>query len=741
MAASPRPPSNAADVANGAGTTGAADGLVPEAGSPVVAQEPGVPTPPAIPSRDGASPDALAAIEAAAPPAERVRATPERATTLAYAPPTLDAVTASVRRFAEPVDEPPLALDTDQLSAAVVAYRAGDLATGDRLARTLSTADFRLAAEWAALRTQARQAGGARLRAFLDAHATWPSRDWLERQLELALFTERPPAAQVLETFAARAPLTLHGVVALARAEQASGREAAAAERVRKLWREESLSSWLEQAIQREFAGALTADDRRRRADLLFYDDKTLASLAEAKAAGDEALKLANARAAAGSARFDALVAALPKPLQSDASLVYARARAFERQNKFVDAAAALAKAPSGDDALVDGDAWWSLRRGLARKLLDKGDAQTAYKLAAAGGARSGMGKVEAAFLAGWIALRHLKDGNSDAARARDHFAAAADVATTPASKARAAYWRGRAAEALGESESAKGFYRAAAESGSTFYGQLAAARVGLERPTLRQAAPTPADTDFMRAFRALYEADEKALAMPLAIDAAKAGGRDGELAALADWIGRRRDARSSLLIGKAALLNGGALDEAAFPTFGVPAYAPTAKAADDAVVYSIARQESAFQTQAVSHAGAKGLMQMMTSTARETARRAGLPFDEQRLIRDPAFNAQLGAAHLGELLTAQRGNYILAFAAYNAGPGRVKQWLDAYGDPRAPGVDPVDWIERIPIQETRDYVQKTIENLRVYRLRLGLADDLGDEADLKHGDGRRSLR
>lgn len=727
VASAPVAPGPGANPAAGAGTAEAgANGAASTSGA-AVRLPPG---------------DALAAIDAAA---KRAPAGTNRATTLAYAPaaaaPQLDAVTASVRRFAEPVDEPPLALDTDLLSAAVAAYRSGDQATGDRLARSLSTADFRLAAEWAALRTQGRQAGEARLRAFLDQHPSWPSRDWLERQLELALFTERPPAAQTFQAFAARAPLTLHGVVALARAEKESGREAAAIERVRRLWREETLTSWLEQAIQRDFGAALTADDRRRRADLLFYDGKTSASFAEAKAAGEDATKLALARAAAGSARFDKLVAALPKALQDDPSLAFARAQALERQNKIPDAAAALAKAPTNAEALVDGDAWWRLRRGLARKLLDKGDAQGAYRLAAAGGASSGAGQVEAAFMAGWIALRHLKGTKEDAARARGHFEAAANVATTPASKARAAYWRGRAAEALGDETAARGFYRSAAESGSTFYGQLAAARVGLERPTLRQAAPAQADTDFMRAFRSLYEADEKALALPLAIDAAKAGGRDGELAALADWIGRRRDARSSLLIGKAALVNGGALDETAFPTFGVPAFAPTAKAADAAIVYSIARQESAFQTSVVSHAGAKGLMQMMTTTARETARRAGLPFDEQRLIKDPAFNAQLGAAHLGELLTAQRGNYILAFAAYNAGPGRVKQWLDAYGDPRAPGVDPVDWIERIPIQETRDYVQKTIENLRVYRLRLGLADDLGDEADLKHGDGRRTLR
>jgi soluble lytic murein transglycosylase len=124
--------------------------------------------------------------------------------------------------------------------------------------------------------------------------------------------------------------------------------------------------------------------------------------------------------------------------------------------------------------------------------------------------------------------------------------------------------------------------------------------------------------------------------------------------------------------------------------------------------------------------------MQMLPSTARETARRAGVSFDERRLLTDPAFNAQLGAAHLGELLTAQQGSYILTFAAYNAGPGRVKQWLAAYGDPRDPQVDPIDWIERIPFSETRDYVQKILENLQIYRVRLGQSDGVSLGEDLR---------
>lgn len=157
-----------------------------------------------------------------------------------------------------------------------------------------------------------------------------------------------------------------------------------------------------------------------------------------------------------------------------------------------------------------------------------------------------------------------------------------------------------------------------------------------------------------------------------------------------------------------------------AFPTYGIPSFEPLPNSAARSLVYAIARQESAFDTKAVSSAGARGVMQMIVSTARRTAERAGIPFNETRLLSDAAFNAQLAAAHLGDLLAEQRGSWILTFAAYNAGGKKVKQWIDAYGDPRDPAVDPIDWVERIPFTETRNYVQRVVENLAMYQLRFG---------------------
>jgi soluble lytic murein transglycosylase len=191
-------------------------------------------------------------------------------------------------------------------------------------------------------------------------------------------------------------------------------------------------------------------------------------------------------------------------------------------------------------------------------------------------------------------------------------------------------------------------------------------------------------------------------------------------MAALAQAMIAAHDARGALMVGKLGEPRGFALDEAAYPVFGIPAFEAASNSAGTPLVYAIARQESAFQADAVSSAGARGLMQMIASTAARTAKRVGDPFDVGRLTSDPAFNARLGAAHLGDLLAENNGSMILTFAAYNAGGKRVKEWIAAYGDPRKPDVDPIDWVERIPFTETRNYVQRVAENLEMYRLRFG---------------------
>jgi len=208
-----------------------------------------------------------------------------------------------------------------------------------------------------------------------------------------------------------------------------------------------------------------------------------------------------------------------------------------------------------------------------------------------------------------------------------------------------------------------------------------------------------------------------------------------GVLAALGEVAEQRQDARAMLHLGKAALARGLPLDYYAFPAVGVPRYSPIGPGIDTALLFAIIRQESMFDPADTSAAHAMGLMQVTPVAARDTCKRFGCKYDAGRLKNDSPYNLQLGAAELGCAIEEYRGNYILAFAAYNAGRGRVQEWIAKFGDPRNPKVDPVDWVERIPIMETRNYVQRVMENTQVYRTRFGRNAPLTIESDLRgHG-------
>jgi soluble lytic murein transglycosylase len=196
----------------------------------------------------------------------------------------------------------------------------------------------------------------------------------------------------------------------------------------------------------------------------------------------------------------------------------------------------------------------------------------------------------------------------------------------------------------------------------------------------------------------------------------------------------RANDPRSMLLLGKAALARGLPFEHYAFPTIGIPDYRAIGPKVDPALVYAIARQESTFNQRTVSSARAMGLMQVTPAAGKYIARKFHQTFNERRLLKDPIYNVQFGAAELGDLVTDYRGSLILTFVGYNAGRGRVRDWIAKYGDPRDPKVDPIDWVERIPFSETRNYVQRVLENLQVYRVRFGGSSKLMIEADLRRG-------
>ncbi|MGY4488285.1 soluble lytic murein transglycosylase-like protein [Bradyrhizobium sp. LM3.2] len=222
-----------------------------------------------------------------------------------------------------------------------------------------------------------------------------------------------------------------------------------------------------------------------------------------------------------------------------------------------------------------------------------------------------------------------------------------------------------------------------------------------------------------MRAADMLYGVNERDMVYYYAEDFAKESTDVAALEALGELAGRHKDARVMLEVGKSALARGLALDHYAFPTIGIPEHKQVAPAIETSVIYSVARTESSFDQRDKSAANAVGLMQVTPEAGRDTAKRFGVTYDWDKMVSDPVYNTQMGAAELSALLSEYRGNQIMTFAGYNAGRGRVREWVQARGDPRDPKVDPVDWVERIPLSETRNYVQRVIENVLVYRARF----------------------
>jgi soluble lytic murein transglycosylase len=239
---------------------------------------------------------------------------------------------------------------------------------------------------------------------------------------------------------------------------------------------------------------------------------------------------------------------------------------------------------------------------------------------------------------------------------------------------------------------------------------------------------------EVVRAVELLYAIEERDLVAGALADLGERSSDAVALAAIGEVAGSHKDARAMVLLGKAALGRGLALDHYAFPIIGIPEYRPIGPAVEPAVIYAIARQESTFNPKVISSARAMGLMQVTPGAARHVASKFRAPYDEKRLLSDQTYNVQLGAAELGELIGDYRGSYILTFAGYNAGRGRVKEWIAKHGDPRDPKVDPIDWVEQIPFSETRNYVQRVLENLQVYRVRFGGGSKLLIEADLRRG-------
>jgi soluble lytic murein transglycosylase len=552
---------------------------------------------------------------------------------------------------------------------------------------------------------------------FIEKNPDWPHQKALRRHAEEALSGESDAVAA--DWFKRYPPLSAAGKVREAELMLNSGNLDAGTAALRAAWIDGDFGPLDEKNFRVRHSTAIRPEDDAKRLDRLLWDGQTEAARRMLPLVPPDWRLWAEARLAlaAQASNAEALAARVPAQLRSDPGLIYAQLH-WRTRNDLVDSAVPILL--SQPDDLVRPAAWWAERQTIARRVLASGNAELAYRIVEQHGLIEGNAFSEAEFLLGYIALRYMKQP----ALAFDHFSRILTRVSTPYQKARAAYWGGRAADAQGKSDLAVKWYAAAADHMATFYGQLAAHQLGDDAPPRPTPEPVPDaaeiarfdSSELVRAARIFFELghpDEGKVFLLHMANNARTPTEFAMLATLAETNGR---IDLAIAVAKRAIEAGTPLMIHGYPVTELP----SGGTAEHSLLLAITRQESAFERDAVSRSGARGLMQLMPATASSIANKMQLPFSAGRLTADGTYNLLLGRSYLETLIDEFGGSYALAIAAYNAGPGRVRQWLHDYGDPRGGNVDMVDWIENIPINETRNYVQRVLENLQIYRGQMG---------------------
>ncbi|MDR3485605.1 MAG: lytic transglycosylase domain-containing protein [Bradyrhizobium sp.] len=636
----------------------------------------------------------------------------------------------------------PLSVDLAAVKNAIDLARKAKTSEATAVQKTIGDPAARKLVEWFILRHPDADANFSRYAAFIADNPDWPSVGLMRKRAEAQLWQERSDAATI-RNFVGDQPTSAKGRFALARVLLAEGDRDGAGRLVRQSWRSDELSERSEADAFELFRDLLTREDHRARMDKRIGAKDFSGARRAAQRLGSDELSIVKACAAGNADKALDFLNAVATDARSDLGYTLCRIRWMVRHDRIDDATGLMLAAAPETMALQDTDEWWRERRSLARKLLDRGKFEAAYQVVRdAALPADEYYRADFHFTCGWIALRYRNDPET----ARVHFAHIDDESANPIVLARANYWRARVAEAIGEKDAMRDSYRAAARYPTAYYGQLARARLGLDGIELRVPVPanSPDDValtdDRVRAAGMLYTLGERDVVLKFVADLAEQSTDVAVLVALAELTGLHNDARAMLQIGKLALARGLALDNYAFPTIGIPQHSPIGPEIERSVIYSVARTESAFDQRDKSPANAVGLMQVTPEAGRDTAKRFGVAYDWDRMVSDPVYNTQMGAAELSALLKEYTGSHIMTFAGYNAGRGRVRDWVKMYGDPRDPNVDAIDWVERIPLSETRNYVQRVIENLQVYRVRFESVGDLMmSKSDQRSGNSREA--
>jgi soluble lytic murein transglycosylase len=495
--------------------------------------------------------------------------------------------------------------------------------------------------------------------------------------------------------------------------------------------------------ISSKYGSHLTTDDHRKRASRLVWAGEygQANAMSNWLSADYETLVSARIKLRQASKDADAAYNRVGSSLQRDSGLLFDRARWLRKRDREAEARPLLIMAAANlDGAAPASDEWWVERNYQAREALDAGNTQQAYQIASTHAMRkeSVINYAEAEFLAGWIALRYLNKPDT----AIEHFTRLREAVTAPISVARAHFWAGRAAERAGRTSEANRQYSTAAQYPMTFYGQIAAATVNprgsLSLPSSRGASSSKQsfmDQSIVQAMQSLADVGAEGLLRTFAVAAAENFTDRDQFVLLTGFLRQLNQPALALRVAKRGVQKNIPVYDIAYPTISLPAYRGNGTPPESALIMGLTRQESEFEPEALSSAGARGLMQLMPATASLTARRHRISYGGKGDLFTPSTNLQLGMSHVSDLLTDFAGSFVLSIASYNAGGGRINQWISTYGDPRNANADVLDWIERIPFSETRNYVQRVLENTQVYRNILAGRDvPVGILADLKRG-------
>ena len=576
--------------------------------------------------------------------------------------------------------------------------------------------------QWRHLLTTGNQATFYDYMTFIQNNKDYPRISRIKYLAEQKLSTDKISPKKIINWFGVDEPLSGYGMLVLGESFIQTGDNEKGIALIKRGWITAELSRASMKSLSKKYRKYLDSKDYINRADYLAWENKywDLKRMLPYLPKDYQLLYTARQILMSKSYGVDQAIKNVPQKFKNDAGLNHDRLKWRRKRGRIDSSLEILSSIKNNKDYLVRPDKWWVERAIMTRALIYKNKYETAYKVASQHSLDKGSEFAEAEWLSGWIALSFL----NDPILAVDHFNNFYQNVSYPISLARGAYWLGRSYEKIGDKRQSEDWYREATKYLTTYYGQLAFLKINPSQNfELEEQANVKDDyrkyfynKELVKITHLLNELNKdkytKNILRHLANDNI-ASGSEILAAELATNISRYDFA---IQVSKLASYEKRFHNTFNYPIISVPQYVNGRKIPETAFILSLIRQESEFDMRANSHVGAQGLMQIMPYTAKLVAKQAKLPYSKSRLTSDPEYNINLGSHYIAGLILQYDGAYPFATAAYNAGPKRVKHWKKINKDPQKKQIDFVDWVELIPFKETRNYVQRVMENYNVYR-------------------------